>query len=143
MKKGFCLFGTLVGVLAVILAIMCFGKSTGYYEISQSYGGDAYTGIQNASAQAANNTQDLAEIAKFAGGSILLVSGLLSIAYFGMKFSEDSKTKDKLIGALSKAKESFPSNKQGNSPLHINSAEFESSVSETGNADSQENNTSE
>lgn len=90
MKTIICGFGILVGVLAVILAFVCFGKDTGYTESSKTYGGDAYTGIQNASSQAANNTYYLAGIAKFAGGSILLVSGLLSIAYFGIKFVDDN-----------------------------------------------------
>ena len=89
LKKIIYGIGALAGVLAVILAFVCFGKYEGYTESSKSYGGDAYTGIQNASAQAANNTYHLAEITKFAGGSILLVIGLISIAGFGAKIVDD------------------------------------------------------
>lgn len=89
MKKGFCVLGILIGVLSIILAVNCFNRSTGLYESNKIYGGDAYTGIQNASAQTSNNIQCLAEITRFAGGSTLLVFGLLSIAYFGMKCFDD------------------------------------------------------
>lgn len=93
MKKIFCGIGVLVGVLSIILAIVCFCQSVGSYEGSKSYGGDAYTGIQNASAQAANNIKNLAAVTRFSGGSILFVSGLFSIAFFGMKIAEDNDIK--------------------------------------------------
>ena len=56
-KKLLKIFGIALGVLTIILAIVVFTQNVGYYESSHSYGGDAYTGIQNASAQAANNVK--------------------------------------------------------------------------------------
>jgi len=77
-----CLLGALSGFLSVILGIITMGMPTGYWESSQSYGGDAYTGIQNAAAQTANNVQDLAEVAAFGIGALLLIFGLFMIFYF-------------------------------------------------------------
>ena len=77
-----CLLGALSGLLSVILGICTMGMPTGYWESSQSYGGDAYTGIQNAAAQTANNVQDLAEVAAMGLGSLLLIFGLFMIFYF-------------------------------------------------------------
>ena len=71
----------LIGVVAIILAIVCSTMSIGGYESNEVYGGDAYTGIQQAAAQAANNVQDLADIAKFGFSSLLAVIGLICIAY--------------------------------------------------------------
>ena len=40
------------------------------------YGGDAFTGIQNAGAQTSENVMELAKIVQFGFGSVLLVAGL-------------------------------------------------------------------
>ena len=61
------------------------GQDVGYWEASISYGGDAYTGIQNAAAQTANNVQDLAEIAAMGFGFLLISLGLFMIFYFSTK----------------------------------------------------------
>ena len=50
----------IIGVLSIIFAIKIGGLSTGSFEMPLSYGGDAYTGIQNACAGAANNAIDVA-----------------------------------------------------------------------------------
>lgn len=106
MKKFFCSIGIIIGLVAVILAFVCFGKTTGHTESKESYGGDAYTGIQHSTTQSANNTHFLAEIVKYAGGSMLLISGLFSIAFFGMKLSEkDQETGMPFINPVS-----YPSN---------------------------------
>ena len=48
-----------IALLALIFAIVSFATDasgpSGSYESSKAYGGDAYTGIQNAAAQTANN----------------------------------------------------------------------------------------
>jgi len=64
-----------IGVLAVILAIVCFSLDTGGTVRNQTYGGDAYTGIQNAAAQTARNLVALALIMKVGFGSVLLIAG--------------------------------------------------------------------
>ena len=64
------------GVLSIILAICCFSKESLGWESKTTYGGDAYTGIQNAAAQTSRNVSKLADTVCFGFGSILLVTGL-------------------------------------------------------------------
>ena len=64
------------GVLSIILAICCFCKKSLDWESKTTYGGDAYTGIQNAAAQTSKNVSKLADTVCFGFGSILLVTGL-------------------------------------------------------------------
>lgn len=81
----------LAGVLTIFFAVTTF---TGYndsfptYERPsyEFYGGDAYTGIQNATADSANNIAEMGDILKnyiydfsFTMGGILLIIGLLTI----------------------------------------------------------------
>ena len=63
----------IVGIISIILAIVCFASDTGDWEKESTYGGDAYTGIQNAGAVTANNVRCVAQIASFGFGSILLI----------------------------------------------------------------------
>lgn len=56
------LFGILIAVFGLVA--FCLGLSSDYYgeyELSQTYGGDAYTGIQNAAAATANNVYHLGD----------------------------------------------------------------------------------
>ena len=66
----------MIGIIAVGLSISCFSRESLRYEHTTRYGGDAYTGIQNAAAKTSENVKELAEIVKFGFGSILLVMGL-------------------------------------------------------------------
>ena len=75
-KKLLKIFGIILGVIAIVLSIVIFTQDVGYYESSHSYGGDAYTGIQNASAQAANNIMYVGEMIRFSIGCLMLVMGL-------------------------------------------------------------------
>lgn len=68
--------GLILGILAIIFAIVVFCMDTGSFEGAEFYGGDAYTGIQQAAAQSANNVKDVGAIIKVGLGSILLVHGL-------------------------------------------------------------------
>ena len=47
-----------IGVLSIIFAINIGGLSTGNFEMSFSYGGDAYTGIQNGANQSLSVLQE-------------------------------------------------------------------------------------
>lgn len=67
------------GVISIILSIWCFVMSTGNTSSKNTYGGDAYTGMQNASAQAATNIVDLASITKKGFGCVLLVAGIVLV----------------------------------------------------------------
>lgn len=70
-----------MGVLALILALVVFSMDIGYFESSYTYGGDAYTGIQNAAAQTANNVKDLASIVQTGFASVLMVMGGTMISF--------------------------------------------------------------
>lgn len=93
-KKGklICsIIGAIGGFISIILGFVVSGMSTGSWESNTSYGGDAYTGIQNAAAQTANNVQDLAEILKTGMSSALIIFGIAMIAYFGLKFFKNAE----------------------------------------------------
>lgn len=83
-RKNIRVIGILAGVLSIVLAIVVFCAPDGYWESSERYGGDAYTGIQNAAAQTANNVNDLAYIARIGLSSILFVNGIALICFFSM-----------------------------------------------------------
>ena len=87
--------GLFSGLLSIILGLVACGFSDGGYEMSNTYGGDAYTGIQNAAAQTANNVETLAGIVKFGVASLLIVLGIAISAYFGFKFFACIKKGDK------------------------------------------------
>jgi len=70
----------LFGIVSLILAIVCFSMDTGGYENYERYGGDAYTGIQNAAAHTSNNILILQRIVKTGFGSVLVVLGGMMIA---------------------------------------------------------------
>ena len=74
--KIFCL---VLGVLSLIMAFSVMDGSVGYYETSEKYGGDAYTGIQNAAAQTANNILYLGKTIRTALTSFLAIQGLAMI----------------------------------------------------------------
>jgi hypothetical protein len=78
----------LSGIISVVCGFIVATFSVGSYEWNSSYGGDAYTGIQNAAAQTANNVQNLAEIAKFGMAALLIVLGLAIVCYFGSKLTK-------------------------------------------------------
>lgn len=90
-SKGSTFFpigGIISGILSIIFGIITFGKDVGYYESSASYGGDAYTGIQNAAAQTANNVRALSEIVNTGLGFILIAIGLIAIFYFAVQLGK-------------------------------------------------------
>ena len=66
----------IVGIIAIGLSIKCYSIDDLDYETNSYYGGDAYTGIQNAAATTSKNVKELAGIVQFGFGSILLVMGL-------------------------------------------------------------------
>ncbi|MBR6174914.1 MAG: hypothetical protein IKQ52_04935 [Bacteroidales bacterium] len=71
----------IVGVVSLGLSIKCFTTDDLGYESRSMYGGDAYTGIQNAAATTSKNVRDLAGIVQFGFGSILLVMGLTLVGF--------------------------------------------------------------
>lgn len=81
----FYVIGMISGVISIIGASVVNARGTGAYEAATSYGGDAYTGIQNAAAQTANNVQSLAFLVQTGMSRLLIVLGIALICYFGAK----------------------------------------------------------
>ena len=48
MKRILSIAFVIIGILAIIFAFSAYDLETGYKESNEKYGGDAYTGIQNA-----------------------------------------------------------------------------------------------
>lgn len=69
----------LIGILSIGLSISCFKADTGDFVRKESYGGDAYTGIQHAAAETGQNVRALAKITSKGFGSVLLISGMTLI----------------------------------------------------------------
>ena len=55
---------------------MCFSKDAGNTAVGYSYGGDDYTGMQNAAVQTANTVLRITEVTRFSFSSVLLIWGL-------------------------------------------------------------------
>ena len=92
MKKISNIIGVLSGVLSIIFACIVKGMGIGSYEMNLTYGGDAYTGMQNASAQAANNVQALADIVRTGLFAFLLVLGIALICFFSSRISDETSS---------------------------------------------------
>ena len=81
---------SIIGVVGIILAIVCLLQDVGKVAETQYFGGDAYTGIQHASAYTASNVLALTKLVKVGFSSLLVLLSLLS---FGYGFFSDSETK--------------------------------------------------
>ena len=92
-EKAFSALGIISGIISIVFSIIVFCMDNGSWENSLQYGGDAYTGIQNAAAQTANNIQALSDIFKIAFGAVLLVGGIVLICVFGLKMVKLSEEK--------------------------------------------------
>ena len=86
-----------IGVLSIIFAINIGGLSTGNFEMSFSYGGDAYTGIQNACAGAANNAIDVANILQQGFEYCLIIAGFVLVSIGGTSLCKLLETKPQAI----------------------------------------------
>ena len=77
-----------IGLISVVLSIVCFVYGDLKFEQRSMYGGDAFTGIQNAAAVTSENVMILAKIVKIGFGSVLLVAGL---GFLGFGLTEPMK----------------------------------------------------
>lgn len=100
-SKIFSIILIVIGVISVFLGLFSYTDENalyaGSYEWYGTYGGDAYTGIQNAAAQTSNNVLSTNKILKFGFGSVLLITGLLSAVVGANKLLGDTEI-GKLIG---------------------------------------------
>lgn len=76
-KKVEAICKIIIGALSIVFALIILAADSGVFERQTSYGGDAYTGIQNAGAITANNVKCLAIICSQGFGFILLVGGAI------------------------------------------------------------------
>lgn len=78
--------------MSIGLSISCFNADTGDYVSRESYGGDAYTGIQHAAAETGQNVRALAKITSKGFGSVLLISSmkLIVLGIPGAKKKEEN-----------------------------------------------------
>ena len=91
LKTAAGVFLILGSVLSLIFAIISFAQNNGFYVISHTYGGDAYTGIQHAAADTGNNVKALAEAVSFCFGALFLILTVVLFA-FALKCFGDAKT---------------------------------------------------
>lgn len=68
-----------IGASSIALGIYCFSFNTGEFIMDNIYGGDAFTGMQNASATAARNLLSMSRIIQFGLSSLLIVGGALIV----------------------------------------------------------------
>ena len=96
MKKLRGVLLCIVGVISIGLSITSYSTKKSLYEFDRSYGGDAYTGIQNAAATTSRNVAELKDCVKFGFGSVLLITGLSLLAFgvtsFGSEKQEEKPT---------------------------------------------------
>ena len=87
MRKAIAILSMIFAVVALILSMVLFSKDAGTYVRHIAYGGDAYTGIQNAAADTAVNVKWLNEAVSFGFGAVLLMVSfaflLVSVYFFG------------------------------------------------------------
>lgn len=79
-----------VAGISFILALAASTLSVGSSEYNQSYGGDAYTGIQNAAAQTATNLVYTNEIIKHIAFGVFIILGSI-LAIIGIYFILESQ----------------------------------------------------
>lgn len=78
-KNVFYLILIAIGIYAFVLSNKCNSFVELDFESIERYGGDAYTGIQNAAARTSQNVSQLAEIVKFGFTSLLRIIALILI----------------------------------------------------------------
>ncbi len=91
MKKLFGIALIIIGVLAIVFAFDCnracqSDSELGAVVYSETYGGDAYTGMQNAAAKTANNVLKLTKTLTLNMGRLFLILGL-TLVCVGIKIS--------------------------------------------------------
>lgn len=81
MKKAVSVIGIINGILSFIFAYYVNSMDTGKFISRESYGGDAYTGIQNAAANSGNNIQELCMLVQSGFTYFFIVFGIAMIVF--------------------------------------------------------------
>ncbi len=90
-RKVYNIIGQIAGAVSAICGFVLLCFDAGHGASYSFYGGDAYTGIQNAAAQTANNVRYLAEITKFGFSILLIALGVAIFCYFGCKLAKNAE----------------------------------------------------
>ena len=94
-----CLLGLIIAVLGLTDSIG--GYYSGRYTSYESYGGDAYTGIQNAAADTAVNVNYLGDSISYCIGQAYILGGILialvGLYLLGCNLNLTAKTGDKAV----------------------------------------------
>jgi len=77
--------GVFSGIISIIMGVIISCKDCGDYVVSNSYGGDAYTGIQNAAADTAMNILASNRILTDGFSFVCVSIGLAVVFYFASK----------------------------------------------------------
>ena len=91
--KLISMIGIIGGIVSLVFSATVFTLDTGSYVSNNSYGGDAYTGIQNAGAAAARNIMYLSKIVQTGLGALLAVIGIHMICIYTLKLMNNSQVK--------------------------------------------------
>lgn len=76
-------FEVITGFVSIIAGVITgFKSNPSAIVLPETYGGDAYTGIQNAAASTANNLYDLVNIMQNCFATLLIIIGFITIFYF-------------------------------------------------------------
>jgi len=102
-----------IAVIALIFSIVCFsGLNTASYSSFKYYGGDAYTGIQQAAAVTGNNVFALLGNLSTISGLAFILSALI-LGTIGIYFVLEAKTNKIVIRPFEFEEPSRPSKKVG------------------------------
>lgn len=88
-----CILGIILGIATIVIGIATdkFNyRYWGYGEV-ETYGGDAYTGIQNATAKTVTNVYNLYQTVQAFSKSFLIVWGILIILHYALALHETIK----------------------------------------------------
>lgn len=90
-----CIAGIILGIATIIVATNEFsytwGRTVGY----KTYGGEAYTGMQNAAAQTATNVYWTFDAIRIFSKSFLIILGVLIILHYSLLLYETIKNASK------------------------------------------------
>lgn len=94
------IIGIISGVISIIAAFSIEGMYIGGTVDKYTYGGEAYTGIQNAAAQAGWNIYDLTYIVREGLFAILLVLGIALICFFTAQLTREDMVVVKTVNTV-------------------------------------------
>lgn len=94
-KRTISIFGIITGIIIIIIGLTNFNANYCSYVSKETYGGDAYTGIQQAAAQAANNAYYINRNLVLFCRIAFIITGVLVILHYLCILSECKKTIEK------------------------------------------------